>query len=145
MIIAERKFIISNSRQRIWELILKAALRFMPFERMKPISERSIQALLRVKIGFINLPLNVEVEIADISPPESLATVLKAKCMGGLVCLNQRSIFTLRPINEVKTEVDCKIVEEGMSVLFRIFLLWWVKRYARDTFNSIEARLREWA
>lgn len=145
MIIAERKFLIESSQERIWELILKAVLRFMPFERIEILSDRSFRALLRIKMGFISLPMNVEMSIMSVSPPESLVTVLKTKGMLGMVWLNQKATFRLTMIEDGKTEVACKTVEEGMATLLRVFLLWKVKSFAEDAFKSLEERLRQWA
>ena len=137
MDIAEREFVIDGSQQRVWELLLKAALRFVPLERMKPINERCIEALLRVKIGLFSFPVNVRIEIAEVVPPEILVTVFKATGIRGFIRLDQRSTFTLVPKGEDKTQVQCKIAEEGMSTLLRLFLLWWVRRFARATFDNL--------
>lgn len=48
-------------------------------------------------------------------------------------------------IGEDKTEVACKTVAEGMATLLRVFLLWKVKSFAEDAFESLEERLRQWA
>lgn len=145
MMIAEREFIIDSSRERIWALISKAVLRLMPFERMQIRSEKNFHAVLRMKMGIITLPVNVEIELVDICAPESLVTTLKAKGMWGMFWLNQKSTFTLTAIGEDKTDVVCKIVDEGMAVLLRILLLWKVKYFAEDAFKNLEERLRQWA
>jgi carbon monoxide dehydrogenase subunit G len=145
MIMAERKFVIGSPRQRIWELLLKAALMCMPLERLVPQSATKIQALLRVKMGFISLPMDVEVEIVNMSPPVSMEIVIKAKGVRGIIWLNQRATFILTPISEGETEIACKLAEEGMATLLRLFLLPTVKSFARDTFNNLEERLKKWA
>ena len=145
MIIAESNFVIDSSRKRIWELLLKSVLRFMPFERIKPLSEKSVRALLKVRMGFISLPMDVEVEIVEASPPETMVTVLKARGMGGIIWLKQRATFTLVPVGDDKTEVSCKIGLEGMSIIVRTFLLRLVKSFALDSFTGLEERLRKWA
>jgi len=145
MIIEERKFIIDASRERIWDLLLRTTLRLMPFERCNIHSQNEFSAILRVKIAFISLPMQVEIKIVDIVPPETLNTILKAKGMGGIVWLDQKSTFKLMPIDEDKTEIDAKIVAEGMSPLIRAFLLPMVKSFARDSLKNLEERLRQWA
>jgi len=145
MIIAESNFSIESPRQRIWELLLKSVLRFMPFERIKPLSEKSVRALLKVKMGFISLPMNVMVEIVEATPPESLVTVLEARGMGGIIWLKQRATFKLASAGEAKTEVACKIALEDMGAIVKIFLLRKVKTFARDSFTGLEDRLRKWA
>ena len=145
MMISEKKFTIDTSWERIWSLILKAVLRFMPFERMEVLSEKNFRALLRIKMGFISLPMKVNIEIADISAPESLVTVIKAKGIRGLVWLNLKSTFRLTKIGEGKTEIACELEEEEMAPLLRMFFLPKVKSFAGDAFKSFEERLRQWA
>jgi len=144
MVIAEKQFIINSSQQRIWELLLKSVLRFMPFERMRPTSEKSVQALLRVKMGFISLPMDVDVEIVKASPPELLVTILNSRGMGGLINLKQKATFKLIPKDEDKTTVDCKIVAEEIGIIVRMFLLWRVRAIAWDSFQGLEERLNKW-
>jgi carbon monoxide dehydrogenase subunit G len=145
MIIAESSFTIDSSQQRIWELLLKSVLRFMPFERIKPLSEKSVTALLKVRMGFISLPMNVMVEIVEATPPQLMVTVLEARGMGGIIWLKQRATFTLTSADDEKTEVGCKIALEGMGIMVRIFLMRLVKTFARDSFQGLEDRLRKWA
>lgn len=145
MIIAEKKFVINSSQQRIWELLLKAVLRFMPFEKMRPLTEKSVRALLKVKMGFISMPMDVEVEVTEASPPESMITMLRSKAMGGIVWINQKATFTLTPVDEGKTEVSSKIEDDGMGIIVRLFLLWRVKTVSQEAFNGLEERLSQWA
>lgn len=145
MIIAEKEFIISSSQQRIWELLLKAVLRFMPFERMRPLTEKSVRALLKVKMGFISMPMDVEVEVTQTSPPESMITMLRSKAMGGIVWINQKATFNLESVGEDKTRVSCKIEDDGMGIIVRLFLLWRVKAISREAFTALEERLSQWA
>ena len=145
MIIAEKKFVINSSQQRIWELLLKAVLRFMPFEKMRPLTEKSVRALLKVKMGFISMPMDVEVEVTEASPPEFMITMLRSKAMGGIVWINQKATFTLTPISEDKTEVACQIADDGMGIIVKLFLLWRVKTVSQEAFNGLEERLRQWA
>ena len=145
MLVTERKFVIDATRERIWELLLRATLRLMPFERCNIRSQTEFSALLRMKVAFISLPMQVEMNIVDIVPPETLNTILKAKGMGGIVWINQKSTFTLTSAGEGKTEVNAKIVAEGMAPLLRVFFLPMVKSFARDAFKNLEERLRQWA
>ena len=145
MMISERKFTIDASQERIWSLIIKAVLRFMPFERMEVLSEKNFRALLRIKVGFISMPMKVNMEIVSIAAPESLVTVIKAKGIRGMIWLDQKSTFKLTKIGENKTEIACELEEEGMSPILRMFLLPMVKSFAKDAFNKFEERLRQWA
>lgn len=79
MLVGERKFIVDAPRQRIWDLLLRATMRLMPFERCNIRSQAEFTALLRMKVGPIKLPMQVEIKIVDIVPPDSLNTRLNAK------------------------------------------------------------------
>lgn len=145
MLIAERTFVVDADRERIWELLLRATLRLMPFERCNIRSQTEFSALLRMKVAFISLPMQVDMNIVDIVPPETLNTTLKAKGMGGIVWINQKSTFTLTSAGEGKTEVHAKIVAEGMAPILKMFFVPMVKSFARDSFKNLEERLKQWA
>ena len=144
MIVADKKIVIDSPRKRIWGFLLGAVMKGIPLENMELVDKKNFLALLKLRIGFLALPLHVRIEITDTFEPETLVTAVKAKGMGGMIWLNQGVTFTLTSLDESKTEVDCKFVAQGMSVLLRIFLLRRVKRFARDCLNAIENVLREW-
>jgi carbon monoxide dehydrogenase subunit G len=142
--IGERKFVIDAPRERIWDLLLRTTLRLMPFEQMNIHSQTTFSGLLRMKMAFISVPMKVEMELMDIVPPEKMNTLLRAKGMGGIAWINQKSTFNLTPVDENKTEVDARIVAEGMSPAVRLMLPR-VRSFARDAFKNLEERLRQWA
>lgn len=144
MIIAERKFTINSSRERIWECIIKALMRCIPFEGMQFADERSFSAILRMKMGFITLPVRIKMEIIDMVKLESIVTTLQARGLGGLVWFNQKATFTLTTVDESKTEVASKMEAEGMAFLLRTLLLWKVKGFARETLDGLEVLLKQW-
>ncbi len=144
MIIADTKFVINSSRERIWECLIMALMRCIPFERMEFADERSFSALLKIRIGFIALPMQVKMDIVDIIEPETIVTTLKARGMRGMVWLNQKATFKLTAIDKAKTEVAGKLVAEGMATILRIFLLWRVKSFASDSLVSVKGLLKEW-
>jgi carbon monoxide dehydrogenase subunit G len=143
--IGERKFVVEAPQQRIWDILLRATMRLLPFERCNIQSDTEFSAILKMKVAFIKLPMNVEMKLVEIVPPEKMNTVLKAKGMGGLAWINQRSTFKLTPIDEGKTEVYAKIFAESMAPILRMFFLPIVKNFARDSFKSLEERLKQWA
>ena len=145
MIIAEKKFIINSSRERIWECIIRALMRCIPFEGIQFADERSFAALLKIKIGFITLPMQAKMDIVDIVEPETLVTTLNMRGMQGLVWLNQKSTFSLTAIDENKTEVAGKLAAEGIAPLLRLFLLWKVKSFARESLDNVADLLVQWA
>jgi len=145
MLIGERKFIVDASRQRIWDLLLRATMRLMPFERCNIHSQTEFSALLRIKVGPIRLPMQVQINIVDIVPPESLNTILDAKGMGGVAWIKQKVTFRLSPVGENKTEVDSKTFTEGISPILKLLFLPIVKGFVVDSYKLLEERLRQWA
>jgi hypothetical protein len=116
----------------------------MSFERMKPLNESSVSALLRVKMGFMSLPMFVNVEVKETSAPEHMVALINSKGMGGIIQIKQKATFTLTQVDEGNTEITCNIDDDGMGILIRVFLLWRIKTVARDTFNRIEELLTQW-
>ena len=145
MLIAERKFVIDATRQRIWDLLLRTTLRLMPFEKCYIQSDTEFSAVLRMRMAFIAVPMQVNIKIVEMTPPETMVTVLKAKGMGGLAWINQKSTFNLTQVDENKTEVTCRIEAEDMARLLRWFFLPRVKSFARDAYQNLEERLKQWA
>ncbi len=145
MIIAERKFVVNASQHRLWEILLKAVLGSMPFERMQVKSEKKVQALLKAKAWFISLPMDVEIEIMNISPPDLLVSTLKGKGMKGIVWLRQRSNFMLKQISEEQTEVSCTVEDDGMAIILKLFMSGQVKAFTAEAFDKIEKLLQQWA
>jgi len=145
MLVGERKFTVDASRQRIWDLLLRATMRLMPFERCNIRSQTEFTALLRIKVGPIKLPMQVQINIVDIVPPESLNTILDSKGMGGLAWIKQKVTFKLSPVAENKTEVDSKTFAEGISPLLKLFFLPMVKGFVADSYKLLEERLKQWA
>ncbi len=145
MLVGERKFIVDAPRQRIWDLLLRATMRLMPFERCNIRSQAEFTALLRMKVGPIKLPMQVEIKIVDIVPPDSLNTRLNAKSMGGIVWIIQKATFKLSSIDEGRTEVDAKAFIEGMSPIIKLFFLPMVKGFVNDSYKLLEERLKQWA
>ena len=127
---------------------MKAILRCLPLERITPLSDNNVSALLKVKVLFISVPLYVNVVTSDVNPNESVVTLVKAKGLGGLMWLNQKFKFALKAAGEKETEVSCQVSYEGMSPLLRITWLIFspmIKGIARDTFAKLEQRLKQWA
>ncbi len=145
MIVADKNFILDSPRERVWQLLLRVVMRCMPFESMELVDEKNFVARLKIGIGFIAVPMRVQIGITDIFEPESLVTILKARGMGGMVWLNQKATFTLTSLSESKTQVTCNLVAQGMARLLRVFFLWKVKSFVQDSLDNIEALLRQWA
>jgi len=145
-ILSQRKFTIDASQERVWNLLGKVIFDSLPgLERIQIRDQDRFGALLRVKVGFITLNMDVSGEMVDLSPPQSLAIVLYLKGMWGMFRLNQRVIFALSSVNHGKTAVTSKALGEKLGFLFRIIFMRKAKSFAHDIFRSIEERLKQLA
>jgi len=140
----ESTFVIEASRERVWECLTKALFRSIPLEQMNFLNERSLIAVLRVRMSRFELPLRVNIEISEISEPEILAATIKATGVKGIIGFNQTVRFTLADTNEGGTKVSARLEAEQMSLPVKTFLLWKVKGFANDSLSSVERLLREW-
>ncbi|MDP2932230.1 MAG: SRPBCC domain-containing protein [Chloroflexota bacterium] len=145
ILIAERKFVVEATPQRIWDLLLRATLRLMPFEKCYIESDTEFNAVLKLGMAFIKVPMQVNIKIVDMTPPQTMITALKAKGMGGLAWINQKSTFVLTQAGENKTEVLCRLEAEEMAPLLRLFFIPRVKSFAGDAYKNLEERLKQWA
>ena len=143
-VIAERKFVLEATRDRVWNLIGRVVLGNMPgLERIEVIDETNIRGLLKVRVAFVTFPMHLQVKVVEFEPPRLFGVLLSSKSKWGIIGLNQRATFILNSVNTNKTEVVCKSVAEGMGTLFRLIALWRVKSLATETLNSIEERLKQ--
>jgi len=142
-LIAERKFVIEASQERLWQLIGGVIFDSLPsLERMEITDENNWRALLRVKLGFIVLNVNLTGQMIGVIPPERLGVRLSIRGKGGIIRLNQRVNIVFTPIDETKTEVACNAVAEGVGTFFKLFLLGQARGFAGSIFDKMEERLK---
>jgi acyl-coenzyme A thioesterase PaaI-like protein len=61
----------------------------------------------------------------------------------GIIQLGMKVSFRLRPVNEGKTEVVCRAMEEGTRTIIGQIMRGQQQSFAENTFDSIEARLAQ--
>ena len=142
-IIAVSEFDIEASQERLWHIIGGVILNSLSgLERMEILDDNNWQALLRIKLGFVVLNMNLKGEMVDMSPPDSLGVRLNAKSKWGILHMNQKVAIAFTTIDKDKTEVAGKAVSEDMGIILRLFTMWRAKSFAASIFNNIEDRLK---
>ena len=142
-VIAERKFVIEASQERLWQLIGGVIFDSLPsLERMEIVDENNWSALLKVKLGLITLNMKLTGQMVEVIPPERLGVRLSIRGKGGIVRLSQKVNIAFTPIDEAKSEVACKAVAEGVGTFFKIFLLGQARGFAGSIFDKMEDRLK---
>lgn len=144
--IAERNFVVSAARDRVWRLIGKVIFSSLPnMENVEILDENSFQALLRLKILGIGLNMKLKGEMVDMSPPESFGVRLALEGPGGFLRMNQKVNFVMIPVEKGKTSVSCKATAEKIGTFFRPFFLGQARHFAHSTFEAIQRRLQDLA
>lgn len=143
-LLAERKFTVGTQRQRVWSLLGRVIFDSLQLERFHARDDRNFDALLRVKLAFFSLPMQVEGLMADISPPESLTVLLEVRGLR-IIQLSQKVTIALSQAEGGKTEVACKASMERMSAFFRPFLIGKAKSLGGQVLGNLEENLQRLA
>jgi len=144
--IAEKDFVVEASQERVWRLIGKVIFSSLPgMEQVEILDENNFRALLRMKVLWVQLSMNLKGQMVDVLPPESFSVRLSLEGPGGLFKTDQRVAFAITRVENNKTAVGCKATIENMGFLPRVMLLGQARRFARSTFEAIEKRLKELA
>ena len=124
MEIAERRFEVEASRDRIWRLIGKVIFACQPgMEQVEILDENNFRALLRVRIPFMTVAMKLRGEMVDVSAPESFSVRLQTESMGGLLRVDQKVSIAMTSLGTKQTAMTCKATAEKMGLLFRILFL----------------------
>jgi len=136
--LARRDYIIQAPRQRVWDLLASTIIQCMPVEQMQIVNDTTFLAVLRVKVGFFEMPFRLRVQAADISPIDSLSTLVTAS--KGIFRSSLKVSFALTPIKEDQTAIVCTAAEESGSKW-----TWLLRRqqrsFAGEMFDAIRAQL----
>lgn len=140
--VVQRQFVIEAPQQRVWNLLGRTIYRCLPLEKINIVNETTAYAVLRWRFGFVSLPLDLKLELVDISPPSSLGSKIWVKKLAiQLVAL--KVTFTLRPVNKGKTEVVCTAMEEGRGTLLGRLMEGQQQSFTEGMFDSLKARLEQ--
>ncbi|MFC1987530.1 SRPBCC domain-containing protein [Chloroflexota bacterium] len=138
----QKQFVIEASHERVWDLVANVILQCLPLEKIDIISESAFNAVLRWKLGFVSLPMNLKGELVDISPPTSLTCMLRVEV--AIMRLAVKVRIVLAPVSQgKKTEVVCTAQDAGTIAILRWVMGRQQQRFAGNTFDSIKKRLEQ--
>ncbi len=136
--LAQRQYVIQAPRQRVWDLLAGTIIQCMPVEQVQIVNDSTFRAVLRLKLGPVQVPMRLEVRAADISPIDSLCTLVKAK--KGPFESALKVSFALAAASDESTCVACTAMLESGSRW-----MWLLKSrqraFAGDMFDAISAEL----
>lgn len=140
--VAQGQFIIKASRERVWELLGRTIYRCLPLEKMNVINETTACAVFRWRLGLISLPLNLKLELVDISPPDSLGSRIRVR-KGMFQVAALEVTFKLRSLDKDRTEVVCTGLEQGEGTILSRLLGRKQRAFTEQMFNTIKSRLEQ--
>ena len=133
-LLARSEYVLQASRQRVWDLLASTIIQCMPVEQMEIVDDSTFHALLKVKIGFVEIPFRLKVRAAEIDPIASLGTLVtvgKGRFQSSL-----KVGYLLAELGEERTAVTCTASEEGSSFLMRL-LRAEQRKFAKRMFDAI--------
>ena len=105
---------------------------------MQILNDTTFLAVLKLKLGLVEVPFRLKVQAADISPIDSLSTLVTAS--KGIFRSSLKVSFALTTAKEDQTAVVCTATEDTGSKL-----MWLLKRqqqsFAGRMFDAIRAQL----
>ncbi len=136
--LAQSRYVIQAPRQRVWDLLASTIIQCLPVESMQVLNDTTFVGVLNMKIGPITMPVPLTVRAADISPMDSLTTIVTAR--KGPLEFSLSVSFTLAVAGESSTSVECLASDHGGSALLKP-LRWYQRRFSTRIFESIHEGL----
>ena len=138
--IAQKQFVVEASHRRVWDLLATVVYQLLPLEKVDIVNADSFHAVMKMGIGFIKFPLDVQGKIVDTARPSSYGCAMLVK--RGPIKVGVKVVITLRAVDESKTEVFCIAMEEGKRTIMGWVLREPQRKFALNMFDSIAARLQ---
>lgn len=135
-VLARSQYVVLAPRQRVWDLLASTIIQCLPVEQMQIVNDTTFVGVLKLKLGLFEVPMRLNVRAADISPIDSLSTVVTAT--KGLFQSSFKVSFALAAAGEERTSVACTATEEGRSRW-----TWLLRRQQRNFSAAIFDSIRD--
>ncbi|MFC1971561.1 hypothetical protein ACFLV0_06540, partial [Chloroflexota bacterium] len=140
-ILTQTSFVINAPLEKVWRLLGSAVFQCLPLERMDIVDQTHFNAVLRWKLAFVKIPLNLKTIMDDIVAPTTFGCVIQIE--KGIMKLGTRVTFNLKAIGEDKTEIDCVATKEGERTLLGRITGGQQRSFSENVFSSIRTRLEQ--
>ena len=137
----QKQFVINALPQRVWDLLGRTVYGCLPLEQVQIMNERTASGLLRWRFAFFNFPLNLKIELIDISPSKLLGTKIWVKA--GVFQIAMVITFVLSPAKGNKTELICTAMSNEKGTIYKWILERRQRVFTENIFNSIGARFKQ--
>lgn len=145
VIIAESKFTVEASRDRVWDLLPRVIFNSAGLEKINIINDRCFGAEMPLRLSFVNIHVPLVGEIVDVVELETLAVTIDGTVLWGLIGLKQKITFTFTSKDSNKTEVSYKASAKGSGPIFRWLIVGKAREIGRNILESIEVTLKRLA
>ncbi len=142
MLPIEKQFIINAAQDRVWGLLGGAIYQCLPVEKVDIINERLVNAILRLRVGFIKAPLKLTIHLTEILPPSSLTTRIVIKI--SLIRFTIEVKYRITASGTDKTLIVCSAQDRSKRTM-RCILAKQRREFAEKIFDSIKTRLEKLA
>jgi hypothetical protein len=140
-IITQKRLVVKAPRRRVWDLLAKIIYQQLPMEKVDIIGFYSFKALLKLKIGFIVLPFNLEGNLAGSIAPSLYCCKITVK--KGPIQLQMKVTIDLATVENNNTSVTCIATEDGVRTLYGWLLSGQERNFSNKMFESIGVRLQQ--
>jgi len=145
---ADFKYVVDATPNQVWDLIGRAIFEGIGpgLSRMKVLDENNFRADLLVKVfGFFPMPMKLQGEMTDMSPPDTMGVKLTMSGLGGFLKSVMAVNFRTTAVSDDKTEVhNWATLLEFKPAFIAWSTMFIVKGQAKDIFNGIRNKLNDW-
>jgi hypothetical protein len=140
-VIAQKSFTIKSDQQKVYKVLGNAIFQCLPLEEMNILDVKNFQAVMRYRLGFINLPLKLKGKLVDVSSPVLLSFVIRVE--KGFLQMVLKTTFMLKQIDEANTGVACIAVEDGKRTIIGRITRGQQHDFAMKLFDAMQAQLQK--
>jgi hypothetical protein len=106
----QQEYVLAASHFRVWDLLAASIMQSLPIERTEIVNDSTVRGVLKFKLGPVTIPLDLKVEVVDVTPMTSFATRVTAAKSGITMVL--RVIYQLIPLEDEKIQVRSTAIVE---------------------------------
>jgi hypothetical protein len=139
--LVQKQFVIKASQERVWNLLARTVFGVLPLEKMNLVNATTTYAVLRWRLAFVSVPLNIKIELQDVLSPSLFGS--KISVNKSILHLTIRVRLVLRVVNDSETEVTCIALEEGKGTILGRLLRPQQRNFAMNIFDRIRQKLEQ--
>ena len=138
MVLIRREFVLDAPQPRVWDLIATTILQSLPVTQTEIVNDSTLRGILRLKLGFIEWPLPLQIEVSDIVPMSRFAT--RVTVGEGLLRAVLNVAYELTDLEDDRTRIACCTTIE-QAPRWMTLVRWQQRRFAAQMFDAVHVAL----